>query len=47
MTSDEYFQDWNNLVHAVNSAAGQILKDNVAPIAERILSKHIKSDIYY
>lgn len=44
--ADVYFSDWNSLVKEVDKKAGQILKNDVAPIAENILKKHIKSDIY-
>ena len=41
--ADVYFSDWNSLVKEVDKKAGQILKNDVAPIAENILKKHIKS----
>lgn len=44
--ADVYFSDWNSLVKEVDKKAGKILKNDVAPIAENILKKHIKSDIY-
>lgn len=44
--ADTYFSDWDDLVNAVDSKLSIILEKDVAPIAEEILSKHIKSDIY-
>lgn len=44
--ADTYFSDWDDLVNAVDSKLSVILEKDVAPIAEEILSKHIKSDIY-
>lgn len=44
--SDSFFSDWNSLTNAVNTKANQILQTDVAPVAENILKKHIKSDIY-
>ena len=43
---DKYFSDWASLVSAVDQKATAILKQDVAPVAEDILKKHIKSDIY-
>lgn len=43
---DREFSDWGELVNAVDDAAVRILKEDVAPVAENILRKHIKSDIY-
>lgn len=44
--ADRFFSDWESLVSAVDAKATQILQRDVAPIAEDILKKHIKSDIY-
>ena len=44
--SDQYFSDWESLIDAANNKAKEILKTDVAPAAEIILKKHIKSDIY-
>lgn len=40
------FSDWDELVTAVNQKLSVILREEVAPVAEGILAKHIKSDIY-
>lgn len=44
--ADRAFSDWGELVDAVEDATIRILKKDVAPVAEDILKKHIKSDIY-
>lgn len=44
--ADKYFDNWDSLVQAVSGTASKILKKDVAPVAEDILIKHIKSDIY-
>lgn len=44
--ADIYFSDWDRLVKEVDKKATQILKKDVASVAENILKKHIKSDIY-
>lgn len=44
--ADRFFSDWESLVSAVDARAAQILQRDVAPVAEDILKKHIKSDIY-
>lgn len=44
--ADKFFGDWDSLVDAVSKAASTVLKNDVAPVAEDILVKHIKSDIY-
>lgn len=44
--SDQYFSDWDSLIKAVDDKAENVLKKDVAPIAEELLRKHIKSDIY-
>lgn len=44
--ADKFFDDWDGLFNAVNKVASNVLKKDVAPIAEDILEKHIKSDIY-
>ena len=44
--ADRFFSDWESLVSAVDAKATQILQRYVAPVAEDILKKHIKSDIY-
>lgn len=44
--ADKFFADWDSLVNAVNKVASNVLKNDVAPVAEDILVKHIKSDIY-
>ena len=41
-----YYGDWNSLAAAFSRATKRILKNNVAPVAEDIMRKHIKSDIY-
>lgn len=43
---DRYFSNWDALISAVDKKTALILKENVAPIAEEILQKHITSDIY-
>lgn len=43
---DISFSDWESLVSAVDASVSQILEMDVAPVAEDILKKHIKSDIY-
>ena len=44
--SDQYFSDWDSLIKAVDDKSVNVLKNDVAPIAEELLRKHIKSDIY-
>ncbi len=44
--ADRFFSDWESLISAVDAKATQILQRDVAPVAEDILKKHIKSDIY-
>ena len=44
--ADIYFSEWDDLVNAVDDKLSVILEKDVAPIAEEILKKHIKSDIY-
>jgi len=44
--ADRFFSDWDELVNAVDNKATKILQIDVAPVAENILKKHIKSDIY-
>lgn len=44
--ADQFFSDWEELVSAVDAKASKILKQDIAPIAEDILKRHIKSDIY-
>lgn len=44
--ADHFFSDWESLVSAADAKATQILQRDVAPVAEDILKKHIKSDIY-
>ncbi|MBR4021284.1 MAG: hypothetical protein IKI94_01595 [Ruminococcus sp.] len=44
--ADIYFSKWDDLVNAVDNKLSVILEKDVAPIAEEILKKHIKSDIY-
>lgn len=44
--ADRFFSDWESLVNAVDEKATQILQRDVSPVAEKILKKHIKSDIY-
>lgn len=41
-----YFDDFDDLEKAVSAAVRRILEDCVAPVAEAILLKHIKTDIY-
>ena len=43
---DLYFDDWDTLVSAVDDKLSLILKTDVSPVAEDILKKHIKADIY-
>ena len=43
---DQFYSDWESLVNAVDQKAFKILQTDVAPVAEGILKKHIKSDIY-
>lgn len=44
--SNKEFSDWNSLVSAVEATIPNILKKDVAPIAEKILRQHIEADIY-
>lgn len=44
--ADKYCSDWDQLIEEVNKKASKILEKDVAPVAEDILKKHIKSDIY-
>lgn len=44
--AEEFFLDWESLTAAVDNKASIILKEDVTPVAEKILAKHIKSDIY-
>lgn len=44
--TDKYFSDWEALASAVDAKADNILKQDVVPVAESILKRHIKSDIY-
>lgn len=44
--ADRFFSNWESLINAVDAKAINILKKDVAPVAENILKKHIKSDIY-
>lgn len=44
--ANELFSDWEELTTAISGKITEILKDNIAPVAEDILKKHIKSDIY-
>lgn len=41
-----YFDSWEKLCTATEKTLSDILKNDVAPIAENILRKHIKEDIY-
>lgn len=40
------YEDWDSLTSAVQSRCKQILDKQVAPIAKRIVKKHIQTDIY-
>lgn len=42
----QLYSDWEALVNAASKKASEILQNDVAPVAENILKKHIKSDIY-
>lgn len=42
----KYFNEWDELVNAANGKVKEILKNDVSPIAEDILKKHIQTDIY-
>lgn len=44
--ADHWFSDWETLTAAVEKRVPAILTKDVAPVAEEILRKHIKSDIY-
>lgn len=44
--ADKYFSDWDSLVGAVEKVIPSVLTNDVAPLAENILRKHIKNDIY-
>lgn len=44
--ADKYFSDWETLISAIDAKTENILKQDVAPVAETILKKHIESDIY-
>ena len=41
-----YYDDYDDLEKAVSAAVSCVLEDYVAPVAEAILLKHIKTDIY-
>lgn len=43
--TDTYFEDIEDLIAAVEAGISDILQNDVAPVAEKILLKHIKSDI--
>lgn len=43
---DQLYSDWESLVNAASKKVSEILQNDVAPVAENILKKHIKSDIY-
>ena len=42
----QYFDDWEQMVAAAEAEIKVILEDYVAPVAEKILERHIESDIY-
>lgn len=44
--SDRFYSDWGSLTRAAKRAAVNILQSDVAPIAQKILLKHIATDIY-
>lgn len=44
--ADVYFDDVDELLDAVSAGVLDILQNDVAPVAESILLKHIKTDIY-
>lgn len=44
--ADIFFDDVDSLLDAVESGITDILRDDIAPVVENILLKHIKSDIY-
>lgn len=46
MSTITYYDDWDSLIRAVNDKTQKILQTDVAPVAEKILKKHIKLDIY-
>lgn len=41
------YSDWSSLVSAAEDKVSEILKRDVAPVAEEIFQSHIQSDIYY
>lgn len=44
--ADRFFDDVDALLDAVEASIADVLKTDVAPVAEDILRKHIKTDIY-
>ena len=44
--ADKFFDNWAALEAATKHAARRVLKQDVAPIAEELLRKHIETDIY-
>ena len=44
--ADIYFDDIEDLLDAVESRLTDVLMEDVAPVVEKILLKHIKTDIY-
>lgn len=40
------YSDWNSLTSAAQEKCGRVLVEHVAPVAEKIVKKHIASDIY-
>ena len=40
------YDNWKDLVNAVQEGLNSVLKKDVAPVAKNILSEHIKTDIY-
>jgi hypothetical protein len=43
---EKYYDDWGPLVAAANRKTKTILETDVAPVAEDILKRHIRDDIY-
>lgn len=46
MATNKDYGDWDSLVAAVEQELSKVLFYDVAPVAEEILRRHIKTDIY-
>ena len=40
------FDNWESMTEAAESRCSKILEKNVLPVVKKIVSKHIKEDIY-